>query len=495
VKRIVLPLRTWLVLSHLFVLLLPVVALLATRALAYDLRDQTRRTLEYQGVLIAMLAADAVEDARRDLPKAVLADAKTPLTSVLVRTKRATLAGIRLVNANGVVVASSGEGLGQDLSTDTEVQQALRTHAVGVAVRPRPGAPSPLQIVSRSRPSAGPPSSSVQRYQSQSRHANVRLFVTVPIVLDGELLGAVVMSRTPREEIQAIFQMAPRLWWGALAALFATIALALFYGYLFSRSLRHMAKLSSAIAQHPGRAGVLLDGPRRSHVAEVAGVAEALIATADRLDTRLAYIGEFAANVSHEFQTPLSTLRGTIELMQDDDDMPAAQRSRFLNNAGDELVRLERLVTGLLALARAEQVLAREPVDLDAVLHTLAERHAPTSIQGTAGHIAGDAHQLQTVFGNLLANAHRYGGDTVWMRITRTAHTVQVTVSDDGLGISPVNQMHIFDRFFTTGRARGGTGVGLALVRAIVVAHEGSVSCESRPGYTGFIVTLPRNLG
>ncbi len=493
-KRVVLPLRTWLVLSHIFVLLLPVVALLATRALAYDLRDQTRRALEYQGVLIAMLAADEVDDARRDLPDAALVDARDPLTSVLKRTKSVTLAGIRLVDGQGIVVASSGAGLGQDLSSDAEVQQALTTNAVGVAVRPRPDAPSSLQIVSRSRGDITERNYSEPGWQSQIRHANVRLFVTVPIVLEGELLGAVVMSRTPREEIQAIFQMAPRLWWGALAALFATIALALFYGYLFSRSLRYMATISPDIAQYPGRAGILLHGPRRSHVAEVAGVANALIATADRLDARLAYIGEFAANVSHEFKTPLSTLRGTIELMQDDDDMPPEQRARFLNNAADELGRLERLVTGLLALARAEQVPAPEPVDLDAMLHTLAERTAPTAIQGTAGQVAGDAHQLETVFSNLLANAHRYGGDTVWMRITRTAHTVQVTVSDDGLGISPANQAQIFDRFFTTARDSGGTGVGLALVHAIVVAHGGSVSCESRPGYTGFIVTLPRNL-
>lgn len=492
--RLVLPLRTWLVLSHVVVLLLPVAALLATRALAYDLRDQTRRALEYQGVLIAMLAADAVDDARRDDPNALLTDTRAAMTSVLSRTKRATLAGIRLVDADGTVVVSSGAGLGQDLSGDAEVQQALRTNEVGVAVRPRPDAPSSLQIVSRSRQDITARNYADAGWQSQSRHANVRLFVTVPVVLDGELLGAVVMSRTPREEIQAIFQMAPRLWWGALGAFFATIALALFYGYLFSRSLRKMARISPAIAQHPGRAAALLERPRRSHVAEVAGVAEALIATADRLDARLAYIGEFAANVSHEFKTPLTTLRGTIELMQDDDAMPSEQRARFLNNAADELGRLDRLVTGLLALARAEQVITREPVNLDAVLHTLAQRNAPTSVQGTAGQVGGDAHQLETVFGNLLANAHRYGGDTVWVRVTRTDHTVQVTVSDDGDGISPANQAQLFDRFFTTARDSGGTGVGLALVRAIVVAHGGSVSCESRPGYTGFIVTLPRTL-
>ena len=475
-KRLVLPLRTWLVLSHLVVLLLPIIALLATRALAYDLRDQTRRSLEYQGVLIAMLAASEVDNTRSEQPSAGLLQAKDPLTSVLVRTKRATLAGIRLVDTHGIVVVSSGDGLGQDLSNDDEVREALVAGGVGVAVRPRPSSLSSRSL----SPSSPHPLS------SQSRRASVRLFVTVPIVLNGEPLGAVVLSRTPREEVQAIYQMAPRLWWGALAAVLLTISLALFYGYLFSRSLRTMSKLSTAIAQRPDTAAALLKGPRTSHVREVADVAEALISTAERLDERLAYIGEFAANVSHEFKTPLSTLRGTIELLQDDDTMPAEQRSRFLTNAANELTRLDTMVTGLLTLARAERTTERAPVDMDLLLRTLAERHSPTQFTGTAGTILGDREQLDLAIGNLLANAHTHGGSDVSITAKRTAKTLLITVQDSGPGISEANQKQLFDRFFTTARHQGGTGLGLAIVQTVVQAHRGTVTVESEPGRTRF---------
>ena len=184
--RIVLPLRTWLVLSHLVVLLLPVAAVLATRALAYDLRDQTRRALEYQGVLLAMYAADEVSDARDDtnMPTLGLIDVGEPLTGVLQRTKRATLAGIRLVDTHGIVVVSSGDGLGVDLSQDEEVRQALTVGDVGVAVRPRPTGPS----------------ASIRSVRTPSRRASVRLFVTVPILLDGEQRGKAMHERAARHQ-------------------------------------------------------------------------------------------------------------------------------------------------------------------------------------------------------------------------------------------------------------------------------------------------------
>ena len=472
----VLPLRTWLVLSHLVVLLLPVIAVLATRALAYDLRDQTRRALEYQGVLIAILAADEVADARAEgEPTAGLYDVSGPLNAVLYRTKRATLAGIRLVNPTGIVVASSGDGLGQDLSNDEEVHQALTVGEVGVAVRPRPGRSS----------------ADIRSVRTPSRRASVRLFVTVPILLEGEQLGAVVLSRTPREEVQAIYQMAPRLWWGALLAILTTIALALFYGYLFSRSLRGMARAAPQIALRPDQADALLARARRSHVREVARVADALTDTAARLDERLAYIGEFAANVSHEFKTPLSTLRGTLELIQDDPAMPDEQRARFMANAEAEVHRLERLVTGLLALARAERTRERAPVDVHALVQSIADRHPGTAVSGTSTTVQADAEQLDVVIDNLVANAHKHGAAPVRVSVQRRGHTVIIAVSDNGPGISDGNIDRLFDRFFTTKRGDGGTGLGLALARTIAQGHGGDLTVHSEPGNTVFRLTLP----
>jgi signal transduction histidine kinase len=431
----VLPLRAWLVLSHLVVLLLPVAAVVGTRALAWDLREETRAQLEIQGVLLARIAADAAGPGP-------LVDVAGPLSETLAATKARTLAGIRVVDADGIVIASSGDGLGEDLSADAEVREALEAGRVGVAVKPRPGRSS-LSVA------------------DGGRRASVRLFVAVPIVRDEALLGAVVLSRTPREELGALYQMAPRLWWGALGAVLATWGLA------------------------------LLARARASHVAEVAAVAEALAGTARRLDERLAYIGEFASNVSHEFRTPLSTLKGTVELLQDDPDMPPAQRARFLANAEAEVDRLQRLVAGLLALARAERAGERQEVDLDAILDEVCARWPDTVREGAAGTVRGDPAQLGALLENLVANAWRHGGVGVGVSAARRGGRVELTVRDAGPGIDPANLPRVFDRFFTTARGAGGTGLGLALARAVAEAHGGEVAIDSAPGRTVLTVRLP----
>lgn len=461
----VLPLRTWLVLSHLVVLLLPVAAVVGTRALAWDLREETRAQLEIQGVLLARIAADAAGPGP-------LVDVAGPLSETLAATKARTLAGIRVVDADGIVVASSGDGLGEDLSADAEVREALEAGRVGVAVKPRPGRSS-LSVA------------------EGGRRASVRLFVAVPIVRDEALLGAVVLSRTPREELGALYQMAPRLWWGALGAVLATWGLALLAGALFSRSLRAMARATPEIARRPAEADALLARARASHVAEVAAVAEALAGTARRLDERLAYIGEFASNVSHEFRTPLSTLKGTVELLQDDPDMPPAQRARFLANAEAEVDRLQRLVAGLLALARAERAGERQDVDLDAILDEVCARWPGTAREGTAGTVRGDPAQLGALLENLVANAWRHGGVGVGVSAARRGGRVELAVRDAGPGIDPANLPRVFDRFFTTARGAGGTGLGLALARAVAEAHGGEVSIDSAPGRTVLTVRLP----
>lgn len=462
-------LRVWLAISHLAVLALPVLAVALTGALAIDLREQTRASLEHQGVLIALHVEDAL---RRAGPEASLE--ALDLDAFLTRARSGTLSGVRVVDPEGVVRASSGEGHGESLGADAEVARALSEGAVGVAVRPRP-----------------PPSRS-QPLWSESRRAPVRVFVAVPIVLDGRLEGAVVLSRTPKEEVQAIYQMGFPLVLGVALSLAGTLALAGLAGWLFTRSLATLASASRDLAARPGDAAVLLERPRQSHVREVGEVADALVATSARLHERLGYIAEFAGNVSHEFKTPLATLRGTVELLQDDPEMPAAQRERFLANANAELDRLQRLVGGLLGLARAEEGAPSDDVDLDAVIGAFRD-HPRVVVAVGAGHVPGDAAQLGAAVSNLVENALTHGGPQATVRVSgwQRGEQAGVDVEDDGAGISAANLPHVFDRFFTTARGAGGTGLGLALVRVIARAHGGDVTVESAPGSTRFRLSLP----
>lgn len=469
---IVLPLRGWLAVSHLVVLLLPVVGLIVSGALAQDLVDQTRWDLENQAALLAMVAEEDVREARGDDPDALLTCCTEQLSSRLRYVKAKTRSGIEVTDTRGVVVATSGSELGQDLSDERHVRRALAGVA-NKAVKPRP-APSRAQPLS-----------------SESRRARVRVFVAQPVVVDGDVVGAIVISRTPREELQAFYQMAPRAIWGAVPAFLATLAVAWGAGILATRSLKQLDRGAVRIAEGDYGGIEELALPQRSHVADVARVARSITRMATRLRERIGYIGEFASNVSHEFKTPLSTLRGTVELLGDEESMPAAQRERFLTNAASEVNRLEKLVEGLLSLARADQAQEHVPVDLNRLL---AEVAPDVAVIGAAGVVHGDRSQLQAVVGNLLDNAREHGGTdaSVQLEAFERGEVTGFAVVDDGPGISEANLARVFDRFFTTERGRGGTGIGLALVRAIVEQHGGEVSVESRPGRTVFRVSLPR---
>ncbi len=466
-----LSLRTWMLMSHVLVLLLPVLVIVGTGILAKELRYQTQADLENQAALLELLARDALTHLREDAPQAGLAELGPRLGPTLIEARTATLAGIRVVDHEGIVVASSGDELGEDLSGRPEVHAALEG-AVSLDLRPRP---TPTR----------------NHLGSVSRRATVRLFLGVPLRYEGQTVGAVVLSRTPREEMQALYQALP--WWAVVLPTALTAIMALLAGYFFSRSLTRLTHASSRVAEGDFRALDALDHTRASRVLEVRQLTASFDTMTRRLQERLHYISEFAGNVSHEFKTPISTLKGTLELLADDEDMPAEQRARFLDNASAELLRLERLVTGLLRLARAEEAEDRRQVDLDSLCREIAERYPRVEVSGSASKVRGSAEQLAAVIDNLVDNAHRYGGEEVSVRIGLAAGhgKVRITVTDDGPGIAAGNLPQVFDRFFTTSRGAGGTGLGLALARTVMLAHGGSIDGRSKPGQTVFTTELP----
>ena len=174
--------------------------------------------------------------------------------------------------------------------------------------------------------------------------------------------------------------------------------------------------------------------------------------------------------------------------MTDQNPLPPDQVRVFLDNARTDLDRLSRMVSGLLALARAEEQAETrlEPVDLDALL---ADARCP--VHGRCGEVPGQREGWAMVIRNLVENAVTHGGEPV--RIEADGKGFDVV--DAGPGISPANLTKVFDRFFTTGNHREGTGLGLAIVRATLDAYGATIDVVSRPGETRFRVrflTAPR---
>ncbi|OYT75018.1 MAG: PAS domain-containing sensor histidine kinase [Armatimonadetes bacterium JP3_11] len=204
---------------------------------------------------------------------------------------------------------------------------------------------------------------------------------------------------------------------------------------------------------------------------------------------------DFVANVSHEFRTPLASIRSLSETIHDDPDMPLETRQRFLNLIIQEADRLTRIAEDLLTLSRAESLQpVKEPFELTPLIQqavqemtTEAQRHQVqvlTDLQPNLNLLANRDQILQVVL-NLLSNAIRYNkpqGSVTVRTYAQNSYAV-IEVADTGIGIPSEALPRIFERFYrvdkTRSRERGGTGLGLAIVKHIVESHGGAVEVES----------------
>jgi two-component system phosphate regulon sensor histidine kinase PhoR len=204
---------------------------------------------------------------------------------------------------------------------------------------------------------------------------------------------------------------------------------------------------------------------------------------------------DFVANVSHEFRTPLASIRSLAETIHDDPDMPTETRQRFLNLIIEEADRLTRIADDLLTLSRAEsmqpvkEVFELTPLIQQAVQEMAAEAQhyqvqVSTELQPDLKLLANRDQILQVML-NLLSNAIRYNkpqGSVAVRTYAQGPHAV-IEVADTGIGIPSEALPRIFERFYrvdkTRSREGGGTGLGLAIVKHIVESHDGTVEVES----------------
>jgi two-component system phosphate regulon sensor histidine kinase PhoR len=255
----------------------------------------------------------------------------------------------------------------------------------------------------------------------------------------------------------------------------------------------------------------------RVTVAPVSGDGEwaALVVVADLTDARRLedMRRDFVANVSHELRTPLASIKAAIETLGGGAlDEPAAARE-FLSRADAEVDRMVHMVEELLELSRIESgevPLVRERVDLGAVAAAAVDRLAlqaekagvSLALEVASGlpAVVGDSVRLEQAVVNLVDNAVKFTpeGGTVRVRAYAFGGGVVVEVRDSGRGIDPADLPRIFERFYKADRARwrGGSGLGLAVVRHTVEAHGGLVQVESSPGAgSTFRLRIPAGRG
>ncbi len=227
-----------------------------------------------------------------------------------------------------------------------------------------------------------------------------------------------------------------------------------------------------------------------------------------RLETSFEAQQRLVADVSHDLRTPLTTIRGNLDLLKRGVVDDGAMRADALRAIGDETERMSQLVSDLLLLAQADagMTLQRQPVEMDTLLLEVYRQAQVMALPHTVAVklggedqalVAGDVDRLRQLLLNLLDNALTYTppGGRVILNLHRSDGWVRIQVTDSGIGIAPEDLPHIFERFYRADRSRarrGGSGLGLSIALWIAQAHGGRIDVSSELGRgSTFTVWLP----
>ena len=217
----------------------------------------------------------------------------------------------------------------------------------------------------------------------------------------------------------------------------------------------------------------------------------------------------FVTLASHEFKTPLSVILSSVNLIEKyQDDASADKRWRHVHRIKSNVNNLRQLLNDFLSLEKLEEgVVRNEPVRTDLVklseeaIQDLEEackdgQQMALEVTGNVHDVFLDQQLLRNILNNLLSNAIKYspGGGLLRFRLEFAGDLVTFAVTDQGIGIPPEEQEHLFERFFRAKNTTGisGTGLGLSIVKKYLDLMDGTISVESQPG-TGstFTITLP----
>ncbi len=368
------------------------------------------------------------------------------------------------------------------------------------------GLVTPEELVSRpeiARARLGQPATAIRRVDAAGGQRV--LYAAAPVLSSDGFVLQIVYLATPLPDTQwDAFPIAVR--WQLGAVILASILLASAAGLLLAR------RISRPLEKLAGAAQAVAAGDLGATVPEDPGITElAMLGQAfNSMTTSLRHADQaktaFISDVSHELRTPLTVIKGTIETLQDGALDDLVGRGPLLTSMARETERLISMVNDLLVLTRAdvgalnlqftlvdlgdlvrarckyiERAAARNQVSLRTVTNSQPAGQDPYSV-------FADPDRISQVLDNLLDNAIRYSppGSEVTVTLVREADQVACRVADAGPGIPAKHLPFIFERFYRAdqarGRGAGGSGLGLSIVRSLVLAHGGRTAASSIEG-------------
>lgn len=326
------------------------------------------------------------------------------------------------------------------------------------------------------------------------------MYVAAPIRVNGRIVGVLSVGK-PTRSFKTFIDHGQREANKAALGLFAVaMLLALAFSYWMTRDLRRLVVYAHEAAEGKRRA-IPIEG--RSELKRLAQALEHLRA---ELDGKT-HVERVTQLLAHELKSPIAAVRGAAELLDEEHD--PTRRARLQQNIRQEATRLQRIVEGVLDLARAEnrdRPPAREPLDLAALLDEavalresrLAGKSLRIHTESQAGtSFQGDRFLLRQALLNLLDNAIDFSprGGTIHLHLDQAAGQIELRIRDEGAGIPDYAQSRLFERFYSTPRPNSGqrgTGLGLNLVEQAARLHGGAITLSNHAaGGAEAVLSLP----
>ena len=322
--------------------------------------------------------------------------------------------------------------------------------------------------------------------------------IAVPFSVNGRPRW-IAVSSTPLGEVDDTVALIKRqiLIAGGIALILA-LAAGWFAARAHARRLKRLEEAAQKVAE--GDFSTPIPDEGADEVGQLA-------ATFNEMQERLARLDsarkEFIANASHELRTPIFSLGGFVELLDEDEPDPAV-RAEFVRTMREQIARLTKLTADLLDLSKLDadvMEVSADEVDLASVARRVAEEFGPAAdrhgspleveVDGSATATA-DADRVAQIIRILLDNAltHTPEGTSISISTQRRDGAASLVVADDGPGIGAHDRNRVFDRFYTGDRVSG-SGLGLAIARELAMRMNGWLAVESRSGLTRFELRLP----
>ncbi|MGD2119608.1 MAG: two-component system sensor histidine kinase CreC [Chromatiales bacterium] len=312
------------------------------------------------------------------------------------------------------------------------------------------------------------------------------MYIAAPIRYQGDIVGVLSVGKPTRNAERFMTHLLGNISYVGMLILLIASIIGLFIHWWLSRPLQQLQNYATAVSN--GERTAL---PKHGNN-EVGRVGRAMESMRIALDGKT-YITDYVQALTHELKSPIAAIRGAAELLQED--MPAADRERFLANIRNEVARMQQLIERLLELAALESrpsLNQRRHIDLRELLEDVVESFRPIALQHQVTielqlsgnpRLQGDEFLLSKAITNLLKNAIEFSppSSSVQLSCKTVGNGIEIAVSDHGSGIPAYAQQRVFERFFALPKTDGrkGSGLGLSFVKEIAALHQAQVKIES----------------